>query len=162
MGYFVIKFCIYESVVLVLIVFILFCLDFFMNCIQLLFEMIEFVNLVQVVGNVVLGSKIWVMLNGFDFDIGLLVCMNIIVILGFEDGGEVCLFVFGLMVFDEDGVFKFDELFLGMFYFESFGKFDFYGDELVVVLLVQIMIVQVFKELIYILGFLLLGLVYML
>lgn len=162
MGYFVTRSRIHESIALVLIAFVLFRPDFFMNRIQPPFEPIAPANLVQTIGEAAAGSEIRLTLNGPDFDTGSPVRTNIIVVTGPETGGEARLSALGLTVFNEGGVLKLDEPFPGTPYFESLGNFDFYADEPVSISSARITVEQAPKELIYIPGLLLLGLVFML
>ncbi|WP_421982378.1 TRAP transporter permease [Roseibium sp.] len=161
MGYFVTKSRIYESVALVLIAFVLFRPDFFMNRIQPPFEQIPPAQFVQAVGNAPAGQEIRVTVSGPDFDTGETTEKTIIVNPGTEDGGEARLEALGLTVLDEDGVLKIDEPFPGTPYFEELGDFDFYGDDPVIAKEAQVEVKQMPKELVYIPGLLLLVVVYL-
>nr|WP_319386793.1 TRAP transporter permease [uncultured Roseibium sp.] len=161
MGHFVTKSRIYESVALVLIAFVLFRPDFFMNRIQPPFEQIPPTQFVQAVGNAPAGQEIRVTVSGPDFDTGETTEKTIIVNPGTEDGGEARLEALGLTVLDEDGVLKIDEPFPGTPYFEELGDFDFYGDDPVIAKEAQVEVKQMPKELVYIPGLLLLVVVYL-
>lgn len=162
MGYFVTKSRIYESVALVLIAFVLFRPDFFMNRIQPPFEAVQPAEFVQAVGNAPSGGEIRVTVSGPDFDTGNTKDTTIILNPGAEDGGEARLSAVGLAVLDEDGAMKLEEPFPGTPYFEKLGSFDFYGDEPVVIKSAEVKADQMPKELIYIPGLLLLVLIYLL
>ncbi|MEL7527433.1 MAG: TRAP transporter permease [Pseudomonadota bacterium] len=161
MGYFVTKSRIYESIALVLIAFVLFRPDFFMNRIQPPFEQIPPAQFVQAVGNAPAGQEIRVTVSGPDFDTGETTEKTIIVNHGSEDGGEARLEALGLTVLDEDGVLKIDEPFPGTPYFEELGDFDFYADNPVIAKEAQVEVKQLPKELVYIPGLLLLVVVYL-
>ncbi|MEO1112446.1 MAG: TRAP transporter permease [Pseudomonadota bacterium] len=161
MGYFVTKSRIYESIALVLIAFVLFRPDFFMNRIQPPFEQIPPAQFVQAVGNAPAGQEIRVTVSGPDFDTGETTEKTIIVNPGSEDGGEARLEALGLTVLDEDGVLKIDEPFPGTPYFEELGDFDFYADNPVIAKEAQVEVKQLPKELVYIPGLLLLVVVYL-
>lgn len=161
MGYFITKSRIYESVALVLIAFVLFRPDFFMNRIQPPFEQIPPAQFVQAVGNAPAGQEIRVTVSGPDFDTGETTEKTIIVNPGAEDGGEARLEALGLTVLDEDGVLKIDEPFPGTPYFEELGDFDFYADNPVIAKEAQVEVKQLPKELVYIPGLLLLVVVYL-
>ncbi|WP_434052553.1 MAG: TRAP transporter permease [Roseibium sp.] len=161
MGYFVTKSRIYESIALVLIAFVLFRPDFFMNRIQPPFEQIPPAQFVQAVGNAPAGQEIRVTVSGPDFDTGETTEKTIIVNPGSEEGGEARLEALGLTVLDEDGVLKIDEPFPGTAYFEELGDFDFYADNPVIAKEAQVEVKQLPKELVYIPGLLLLVVVYL-
>lgn len=162
MGYFVTKSRIYESVALVLIAFVLFRPDFFMNRIQPPFEAVQPAEFVQAVGNAPSGGEIRVTVSGPDFDTGNTKDTTIILNPGAEEFGEARLSAVGLAVLDEDGAMKLEEPFPGTPYFEKLGSFDFYGDEPVVIKSAEVKADQMPKELIYIPGLLLLVLIYLL
>ncbi|MEP3430267.1 MAG: TRAP transporter permease [Roseibium sp.] len=162
MGHFITKSRIYESVALVLIAFILFRPDFFMNRIQPPFEAVQPTEFVQAVGKVAPGDEIRVTVSGPDFDTGNTVETTFILTPGSETGGEERLSAVGLTVLEEDGVLKLDEPFPGTPYFEQMSNFDFYSDQAVTVQTAQVKVSQLPKELIYIPGLILLILVYLL
>jgi len=162
MGYFLTKNRIYESVALVLVAFVLFRPDFFMNRIQPPFEIVSPDRFVQAVGDAPAGSEIRLVLSGPDFDTGNTMETRIAITPGSEDGGEARLQALGLTTLEEDGVLKLEEPFPGTPYFEQLGTFDFYGDEPVVVKEARLEADQLPKELIYIPGLLLLALVFIL
>lgn len=161
MGHFVTKNRIYESVAMILIAFVLFRPDFFMNRIQPPFEQIPPTQFVEAVGNAPVGQEIRVTVSGPDFDTGNTTEKTIIVKPGSETGGQARLEALGLTILDEDGVMKIDEPFPGTSYFEQLGDFDFYGDDPVIAKTAQIEVKQLPKELIYIPGLLLLVVVYL-
>jgi TRAP transporter 4TM/12TM fusion protein len=162
MGHFITKSRIYESVALVLIAFVLFRPDFFMNRIQPPFETVQPAGLVQAVGNVPAGNEIRVTVSGPDFDTGNIKDTTIVLTPGSETGGEARLSALGLTLLDEDGVVKIDEPLFGTPYSEQLASFDYYADEPVRVKAAEVKADQLPKELIYIPGLILLLLVYLL
>ncbi|WP_319532456.1 TRAP transporter permease [uncultured Cohaesibacter sp.] len=162
MNYFVTRNRIYESIALVLISFVLFRPDFFMDRIQPPYERIEPAGITEALGALTPGHEMRVKLSGPDFDTGSIKDTTIVLEAGPETGGEERLSAMGLAVLEEDGVVKLDEPFPGTPYFEDLGSFDFYGDTPVTIERVQVKADQLPKELLFIPGLLLLGLVYML
>ncbi|WP_319412768.1 TRAP transporter permease [uncultured Cohaesibacter sp.] len=162
MGYFLTKSRIYESVALVLIAFILFRPDFFMNRIQPPFEVVKPEQVSEAFGKIPQGHEMRLNIAGPDFDTGSTKETTLVITSGNEEGGEARLAALGLTVIDEDGVAKLDEPFPGTPYFETLGGFDFYADDPVKITHAEIKADQLPKDLIYIPGLLLLGGVYML
>nr|WP_321524387.1 TRAP transporter permease [uncultured Cohaesibacter sp.] len=162
MGQFVTKSRLYESVALVLIAFILFRPDFFMNRIQPPYEVIEPAKVSDAFGKIGAGHEIRLNISGPDFDTGSIKETTLVLTAGNEQGGEARLAAQGLTILDEDGVAKLDEPMPGTPFFETLGGFDFYADEPVQITHAEVKADQLPKDLIYIPGLLLLGLVYML
>ncbi len=162
MGYFVTKSRIYESVALVLIAFILFRPDFFMNRIQPPFEVVEPSQISEAFGAIPPGHEMRLNISGPDFDTGSDKETTVVLTSGNEVGGEARLEAQGLTILDEDGVTKLDEPFPGTPFFEMLGGFDFYADNPVQITHAEIKADQLPKDLIYIPGLLLLGGVYLL
>jgi hypothetical protein len=162
MGQFVTKSRLYESVALVLIAFILFRPDFFMNRIQPPFEVVEPAKVSDAFGRIGAGHEIRLNISGPDFDTGSIKETTLVLTAGNEQGGEARLAAQGLTILDEDGMAKLDEPMPGTPFFEMLGGFDFYADEPVHITHAEVKADQLPKDLIYIPGLLLLGLVYML
>ncbi|WFE88270.1 TRAP transporter permease [Roseibium porphyridii] len=161
MGHFITRNKIYESIALVLVAFVLFRPDFFMNRIQPPFEQVPPTEFVQAVGNAPAGEEIRVEVSGPDFDTGLTTATTLVLSPGSEDGGDARLSALGLTVLEEDGVLKLEEPFPGTPFFEAMSNFDFYADEPVIIDTAQIEVAQLPKELIFIPGFALLILIYL-
>ncbi|WP_298816263.1 TRAP transporter permease [uncultured Roseibium sp.] len=161
MGHFITRNKIYESIALVLVAFVLFRPDFFMNRIQPPFEQVPPTEFVQAVGNAPAGEEIRVEVSGPDFDTGLTTATTLVLSPGGEDGGDARLSALGLTVLEEDGVLKLEEPFPGTPFFEAMSNFDFYADEPVIIDTAQIEVAQLPKELIFIPGFALLILIYL-
>ena len=162
MGYFVTKSRIYESVALVLIAFILFRPDFFMNRIQPPFEVVNPEQVTEAFGKIPAGHEMRLNISGPDFDTGSTKETTLVITSGDEQGGDARLSALGLAVIDEDGVAKLDEPMPGTPFFDTLGGFDFYADDPVKITHAEIKADQMPKDLIYIPGLLLLGGVYLL
>ncbi|SNY90757.1 TRAP transporter, 4TM/12TM fusion protein [Cohaesibacter sp. ES.047] len=162
MGYFVARNRIYESVALIVISFVLFRPDFFMDRIQPPYERVEPAQITQALAKLTPGHEMRVKLTGPDFTSGRVKDTTIVLEAGDETGGEERLSAMGLAVLDEDGIVKLDEPFPGTPFFTDLSSFDFYGDTPVSIEKVQVKADQLPKELLFIPGLLLLGLVYLL
>ena len=161
MGHFITRSRIYESVALVLIAFVLFRPDFFMDRIQPPFEMIEPAQIAKTMDGLAEGGEIRMKVSGPDFDTGNLKETTLVLVAGAEKGGDARLTAMGLAFMEEEGVVKMDEPFPGTPFFKKMGSYDFYGDDPVFVKTAEVKADQLPKELIFIPGLLLLGLVYM-
>jgi hypothetical protein len=102
-----------------------------------------------------------VIISGPDFDTSKIKETTLVLEAGKEQGGEARLQALGLATMEEDGKLKLDEPFPGTAFSGKLGSFDFYGDDPVVVKSAKLSAEQLPKELIFIPGLLLLGLVYM-
>ncbi len=159
MGYWLTRSKIYESVTLVLIAFMLFRPDFFMNRIQPPFADIDPAALVQAVGEAPAGGELRVVVSGPDFDTLEVKETTIIVPIGEEEGGEARLAAHGLTLLAENDMVLLEEPFPGTTFFETLGTFDFYGDEVVTIASAQAPVDQMPKEIIFIPALILLGLI---
>lgn len=162
MGYFITRSRFYESIALIFIAFVLFRPDFFMDRLQPPYQAVEPTQFVEAVGNVNEGDEIRVTVSGPDFDTGSTKETTVILKAGAEQGGDARLSAMGLVVLEEDGAMKLDEPAFGSAHFDKLGGFDFYGDDPVVIKNAQVTLEQLPKELIFIPGLILLGLVYLL
>jgi TRAP-type uncharacterized transport system fused permease subunit len=161
MGYFVTRSRIYESVALVLIAFVLFRPDFFMDRIQPPYVEVETSQFVSSLGNAAEGEEMRVIVSGPDFDTSAIKETTLILTAGKEQGGEARLQALGLATLEEDGKLKLDEPFPGTAFSKKLESFDFYGDEPVVVKSAKLSAEQLPKELVFIPGLLMLGLIYL-
>ena len=162
MGHFLTKSRIYESLALVLASFVLFRPDFFMDRIQPPFEEVQPSQLVQAIGDVPSGEEIRIKVSSPDYVSGKSVDKTAVITAGNEIGGEARLTALGLTLVEEDGVVKLEEPFQGTPYFKTLGNFDYYADQPVAIQTVRIKAEQLPKELVFIPGFVLLLLVYLL
>ncbi|MCV6546663.1 MAG: TRAP transporter permease [Cohaesibacter sp.] len=161
MGYFVTRSRIYESVALVLIAFVLFRPDFVMDRIQPPYIELETSQVVSSFGEAAQGDEMRLVVSGPDFDTDAIKETTLILPAGKEEGGEARFQALGLATLEEDGKLKLDEPFPGTAFSKKLQSFNFYGDEPVVIKSAKLSADQLPKELIFIPGLLLLGLVYM-
>jgi hypothetical protein len=159
MGWFLTRSRIYESVALVLVAFMLFRPDFFMNRIQPPFSDLTPATLSQAMGDAETGANMRIVVSGPDYDTAVVKETTLVLPVGDETGGDARLATLGLVLMEEDGTIKLDEPFPGTPYFATMGGFDFYGDDPVVVKSVQAPASQLPKELVFIPALLLLGLI---
>ncbi|MGC9369954.1 MAG: TRAP transporter permease [Paracoccaceae bacterium] len=159
MGWFLTRSRIYESVALVLVSFMLFRPDFFMDRIQPPFEMIEPAALEQALERARPGDELRVVVAGPDFDTGEPVETTLLLDIEGEGSGAERLDAFGLLLMEEDGAVKMDEPMFGTPFSEALQGLDFYGDDPVVLKSVKAPADQLPKEIIFVPAFVLLGLI---
>ena len=159
MGWFLTRNRIYESIALILVAFILFRPDFFMDRWQPPFQAVEPARLEQALDEAFVGDELRIVITGPDFDTGKIKSTTLLLEITGEGTGAQRLDRFGLLLMPEDGVVKLDEPLFGTPFAEKLGTFDFYADDPVVISSVQAPTHQPPKELFYIPGLLLLGLV---
>ncbi len=159
MGYFLTKSRIYESVALVLISFILFRPDFVMNRIQPPYTDIESTSFVSELAKVEEGTEIRMQVAGPNFDTGKPSKTTLVFKAGPKSSGEDQLSKQGLSMISEDGVLKIEEPLPTSPFFKTMGAFDFYADNPVTLKVARVKADQLPKELIFIPGLLLLGLI---
>ena len=132
MGWFVTKSRIYESVALVLIEFMLFRPDFFMDRIQPPFSDVEPASLTQTVETAEAGSQIRVVVTGPDFDTSEMRDTTILLAIGDEAPAER-LAAMGLRLVPEGEAVMIEKPMFGSPHSSALADYDFYGDELVTV-----------------------------
>ncbi|MFT4959065.1 MAG: TRAP transporter 4TM/12TM fusion protein [Paracoccaceae bacterium] len=159
MGWFLTKSRIYESIGLILVSFLLFRPDFFMDRIQPPFDIIEPAAFEQALGDAQDGVKMRLIVTGPDFDSGETKEVTLVLPVSGDGDGAQRLDTSGLILIDEDGVTKMDEPSFSSPFADSLSTFDFYGDNPVELTSVQAPASQLPKELIFIPGLLLLGLI---
>ncbi|MCV2892959.1 TRAP transporter permease [Lentibacter sp. XHP0401] len=159
MGYFMTRSRIYESVALVLVAFVLFRPDFFMDRIQPPFSMIEPTELVSAVDTAEVGQELRFVVSGPDFDTGEMKDMSLVVPVPEGADSAAKLEAMGFMTLEEDGLMKMEEPMFGAPIANQMGSFDFYADEAVRITEVKAPKVQMPKELVFIPALLLLGLI---
>lgn len=162
MGWFLTKSRIYESIGLVLVSFLLFRPDFFMDRIQPPFEMVEPAALEQALGDATDGQKLRLIVSGPDFDNGKSKNVTLVLPVTGDGDGGARLAGSGLILMIEDGVIKMDEPMFDSPFVDILKGFDFYGDDPVTLSSVQAPSDQMPKELIFIPGLLLLAFIAML
>ncbi|MCU9837159.1 TRAP transporter permease [Ruegeria sp. WL0004] len=159
MGYFLTHSRIYESVALILVAFILFRPDYVMNRIVPPFEQIEPAQFAEAAGEADPGDILRVVVSGPDFVSGATKDLSLELTVGDEADGAARIDAMGFLPFEEDGLVKLEEPMFGTPISENLQGFDFYGDEPVRIVAVKVPAHQPPKELVFIPGLLLLGLI---
>ncbi len=161
MGWFVTKSRIYESVALILIAFLLFRPDFFMDRFQPPFTDVEPSALVQAIAAAEPDSEIRVVVNGPDFDTRELRDTTILLAIGDEAPADRLL-AMGLSLQSNDGALTVEEPMFGSPHSSALADYDFYGDAFVTVKEVLAPQPQSPKELVFIPALIFLAFIFML
>ncbi|MDQ7079325.1 MAG: TRAP transporter permease [Paracoccaceae bacterium] len=159
MGHFLTKSRLWESAALLIVAFLLFRPDYVMNRIEPPYNAIDPARLEQVVGKAPVGEEIRIHVRGPDFNSGKIKKKTLLFIVPKGKDGAARLKAQGLTLIPEGDIVKLDEPFPGTPFFDQMGVFDFYGDEPVVVIAAEAKADQMPKELIFIPGLILLGLI---
>ncbi len=159
MGHFLTKSRLWESAALLVVAFLLFRPDYVMNRIEPPYDAIDPARLEQVVGKAPVGEEIRIHVRGPDFNSGKIKKKTLLFIVPEGKDGAARLKAQGLTLIPEGDIVKLDEPFPGTPFFDQMGVFDFYGDEPVVVIAAEAKADQMPKELIFIPGLILLGLI---
>ncbi len=162
-GYFLARNKPWETALMLVVVFMLFRPDFFLNQYQEEYTTLEGPAAVQALGALPNGSSARLVVSAPDFDTGIVGEKTVVFTPDAEGGGLERLDAQGLTVFEEDGRLILDEPFPGTPYFEDLANdYDFYGDEPAQIAAVQIQNQRPPKELFFIPAFLLLGIIVLL
>lgn len=159
MGYFLTRSRIYESAALILVAFVLFRPDYVMNRIVPPFEQIEPAQFAEAAGDADPGDILRVVVSGPDFVSGAMKDLSLELTVGDEADGATRIDAMGFLPLEEDGLVKLEEPMFGTPISENLQGFDFYGDEPVRIVAVKAPAHQPPKELVFIPGLLLLGLI---
>ena len=159
MGWFLTKSRIYESIALVLIAFVLFRPDFFMDRIQPPFADVNPAQVAQALDNANEGDELRMVVSGPDYDSGEMKDTTLVLSVGPEATGQERYDALGLITLEEDGMVKMDEPAFGSPVADNLSSFDFYADEPVRIASVQAPASQLPKELLFIPALLFLGLI---
>jgi TRAP transporter 4TM/12TM fusion protein len=162
MGWFLTRNRLYESVALVLVAFVLFRPDYFMNRIQPPFEMVAPARLEQALDAAHAGQDLRIVVAGPDFMSGEPKETTLVLSVTEDKDGAALLKDYGLVLIPEGEQVLLEEPMFGTPYSETFQGYDFYGDQPVVVKTVKAPVDQMPQELIFIPAFLLLGLIMLL
>jgi TRAP transporter 4TM/12TM fusion protein len=162
MGWFLTRNRLYESVALVLVAFVLFRPDYFMNRIQPPFEMVAPARLEQALDAAHAGQDLRIVVAGPDFMSGEPKETTLVLSVTEDKDGAALLREYGLVLVPEGEQVLLEEPMFGTPYSETFQGYDFYGDQPVVVKTVKAPLDQMPQELIFIPAFLLLGLIMLL
>ncbi|WP_102867746.1 TRAP transporter permease [Pseudovibrio exalbescens] len=161
-GYLLARSRIWETVVLIVVAFTLFRPGFWLDQVQDRYITTAGPPVIEKIGRAAIGTEVRLNLAGPDFDnpddiITLTVPFTVP-----EDSpvdGLARLDDEGLTIFEEDGKLLMDEPFPGTPFAQQLQKFDFYGDDPVTLVSAQVEAERMPKEVFYIPGLLLLGLV---
>ncbi|MDF1669249.1 MAG: TRAP transporter permease [Roseovarius sp.] len=159
MNYFLTKNRIYESIALVLVAFLLFRPDFFMDRIQPPFEQIAPADVAAMLDTAEPGQELRFVVSGPDYDTGEMKDLSLVVPVGEGADGASRLEAMGFITLEEDGLVKMDEPFPGTPISAQMGGFDFYGDDAVRIAEVKAPADQMPKELVFIPALVLLALI---
>ncbi|WP_212524752.1 TRAP transporter permease [Actibacterium sp. MT2.3-13A] len=159
MGWFLTRSRLYESVALVLVSFVLFRPDFFMDRIQPPFERVAPAALEQALDRAHPGAELRVVVSGPDFDTGEIKETTLLLAVEGEGAGAERLDGFGLLLMEEGDAVKMDEPMFGSPFSEALSSFDFYGDDPVVLKSVKAPADQLPKEILFVPALALLGLI---
>lgn len=161
-SYFIAKSRLWETGVILVIVFTLFRPDFWLDTFQEKYTTSTGPAAIEAIGAQAIGEPIRLTVSAPDFDTGEVKETTIVVTPEAMGSGQERLDAVGLSVMDEGGMLLLDEPFPGTPFFETLGNdFDFYGDEPAQIAAVQIENDRMPKELFFIPAFLLLGLIVM-
>ena len=159
-GYFIAKSRRWETAVILLIVFTLFRPDFWLNVVQDEYTASTGSAAIDAVGSVPLGTPVRLVISAPDFDTAEVGTKTIVLIPEKDAGGLERLRAAGLDVFEEGGVLRVDEPFLGTPYFEILAnEYDFYADEPVQIVSAEVPNDRMPKEIFFLPAFLLLALI---
>ena len=162
MGYFLTRSRIYESVGLVLVAFVLFRPDFFMDRLMPAHSEVAPTEIVQAISDAEPGSELRITVQGPDFDTSKIKSTTLVMVIEGEGDGQSRADAYGFMLLEEDGLMKLDEPMFGTPVSTKIESFDFYGDEPVQITAVLAPADQLPKELVFLPALLLLGLIAML
>ncbi|MFK7752371.1 MAG: TRAP transporter permease [Sedimentitalea sp.] len=156
-GYFIAKSRKWESAVMLVVVFMLFRPDFFLDQWQDKYTDFTGAQAMEAVATVPSGEQIRLVIEAPDFDTGELAGTTVVMTPEAEGSGLQRLEAAGLTVFEEDGILRLDEPFPGTPFFEKLANdYDFYGDEPAQIKVVKVENDRIFKEIFFLPAFLLL------
>lgn len=158
MGWFITKSKIYESVILVLIAFVLFRPDFVMDRIQPPFSDVAPSQFSQALEVAEPGKEMRIVVSGPDFDTGEKKDTTLVLKVD-ETAGAERLEKSGLILIEEGDAIKLDEPAFGSPFASSLENFDFYADDPVVIQSVSAPSEQLPKEIMFIPALILLVLI---
>jgi TRAP transporter 4TM/12TM fusion protein len=159
-GFMFVRNKIWESVLLLLVAFMLFRPGYFLDRVVPPFDIFEPEQVFEVIDGVPAGGEMLAVISGPDFDTGKIASTTIVIPLAEGADAEARLGDAGLTVMLDGGQAVIEEPFPGTPYFESLGKsFDYYGDEPVQIAELRTEADRIFKEIVYIPAVLLLALI---
>jgi len=159
MGWFLTKSRMYESLALILVAFMLFRPDYFMNRIQPPFATVEPAAIAATLDTASAGDQVRVVVSGPDYDTGEPKSTTLVLDVPADGSGDERLDGFGLAIMPENGTVLLEEPFFGTPFANTLSGFDFYADAPVTLSSVEAPSKQSPKELIFIPALLLLALI---
>ena len=160
-GWFLVRNRIWESAILLLAAFTLFRPGYWLDQLEPPYTDSEPTKVFEVVDSAPDNGVLTFVVTGPDFDTGEMASTTILVPMGRRAEAVDRLTEAGLNVIVEDGFAKIDEPFPQTPFFEELGtQFDYYGDDPVHISNIRAEAARMPKEIFYIPGLLLLGLVY--
>ncbi|TCO71118.1 TRAP transporter permease [Rhodovulum euryhalinum] len=157
MGWFLTKNRIHESVALVLIAFMLFRPDYFMNQLQPPFEDLPPAQLEQALAEAAPGDTIRIRVAGPDYVTLSPKETSLAITVGDEQGGAARLQATGLLPVEMDDAITLEEPMLGTPFATTLQGFDFYGDDPVRIAALRVPRPQLPQELMFLPALLLLA-----
>ncbi len=156
-GYFIAKIRKWEGAVMLLVVFMLFRPDFFLDLWQDKYTEFNGPAVISAVENVPVGTDVRLLVSAPDFDTAIVGTTTIVVTPEAEASGIDRLGAVGLSVMEDGDMLLLDEPFPGTPFFESLGnEYDFYGNDPAQILLAQVENDRMPKEIFFIPALLLL------
>ncbi|OUS35657.1 C4-dicarboxylate ABC transporter [Rhodobacterales bacterium 56_14_T64] len=162
MGYFLTKSRIYESFALVFVAFALFRPDYFMDRLMPAHTEVAPTELVQALNAAEPGTELRIAVQGPDFDSSKVKSTTLVMSIEGEGDGQSRADAYGFMLIEADGLMTLEEPMFGTPVSTKIDSFDFYGDEPVQIISIQVPAEQLPKELVFLPALLLLALVAML
>lgn len=162
-GYFAVKSRMWESAVLLCAVFVLFRPDFFLDQWQEKYTETSGAAALSAVEALPSGTEARLTISAPDFDTGIVGTKTVLFTPEADGSWQERMSAVGLTVTENNGVLQLDEPFPGTPYFESLANdYDFYGDEPAQIALVEVENERMLKEIFFIPGLLMIGLIYLL
>ncbi|MEE4186945.1 MAG: TRAP transporter permease [Roseobacter sp.] len=156
-GYFIAKIRKWEGAVMILVVFMLFRPDFFLDQWQDKYTDFEGPSAIAAVESVPIGTDVRLVVSAPDFDTGIVGSKTIVVTPETDSSGLDRLGAVGLSVIEDGDMLLLDEPFPGTPFFESLGnEYDFYGDEPAQIVMAQVENDRMPKEIFFVPALLLL------
>ncbi|MEM6665269.1 MAG: TRAP transporter permease [Pseudomonadota bacterium] len=159
-GYFFAKSRIWETAVLLLIAFLLFRPDWWLDQVEPPYTPLNGPAAITAIGALPLNESVRIVIEGPDFDTGRITPVTLLTPLETEGAGEDRLNAAGLTVVPDGETLALDEPFPGTPYFERLAnEYDFYGDTPVQIVRAEIANERLPKEIFFIPALLLLGMI---
>ncbi len=162
-GYFIAKSKLWETAVILLIVFTLFRPGYWLNQWQDQYSNLTGSDAIAAIGNLPAGESVRLIISAPDFDSGEVGSTTVVFMPEAAGSGLERLDAAGLTVMEADGILQLDEPFPGTQYFDALANdYDFYGDVPAQIATVAVTNDRMPKEIFFIPAFLLLMMIVML